>query len=291
MAFLLAGQAYAQDDFEWRDLGEQTYTVTCASCHQSNGEGVPGTFPPLAGHVPDILAQGGGRDHLSHTVLYGLNGQIEVSGQSYDGNMPAWGYLGDEDLAAALNYVASAWGNEASLPEDFAWYGPDDVASAREADLTASDVYQERYRIGLAQPEPEGADARGADSGEAQDPDEIDPSEISYSDDTGYFTEQQAAQGAEAYAEHCAECHGQGLRGGFHAPALTSLGFFRDYGGQPMSSLHGYVSSRMPPASPGTLSDRTYVRIMAYWLSENEYPAGSTPLIPEDMNQITIENR
>ena len=74
MAFLLlGGLALAQAD------GAKIY-AQCAGCHQQNGQGIPGAFPPLAGHVAEILAKEGGREYLILVLLYGLQGQIEVKG-------------------------------------------------------------------------------------------------------------------------------------------------------------------------------------------------------------------
>lgn len=63
--FLLGGLALAQVD------GAKLYQQ-CAGCHQANGQGIPGAFPPLAGHVAEILAKEGGRDYLILVLLYGL---------------------------------------------------------------------------------------------------------------------------------------------------------------------------------------------------------------------------
>ncbi len=71
--------------------GQALYGQHCATCHQANGQGLPGAFPPLAGHVPEILAKKEGRTYLLDLVLFGLQGQIRVKGQTYNGAMPAWG--------------------------------------------------------------------------------------------------------------------------------------------------------------------------------------------------------
>jgi cytochrome c553 len=60
----LCATAAAADDggFAWQDVGAQTYAAVCSACRQPNGQGVPDTFPALAGHAPTILARPGGRD-------------------------------------------------------------------------------------------------------------------------------------------------------------------------------------------------------------------------------------
>jgi len=86
--------------------GEKLYASNCASCHQVNGQGLPGVFPPIAGSdwMQDKNA------HLD-AMLNGLRGEITVNGQKYNGVMPAFGHLKDVDLAAIATYERNAWGN------------------------------------------------------------------------------------------------------------------------------------------------------------------------------------
>jgi hypothetical protein len=50
-----------------------------------------------------------------HIVKYGLTGAVTVAGKTYNGMMPAWGtQLSDGDIASAVNYIRSAWGNSGS---------------------------------------------------------------------------------------------------------------------------------------------------------------------------------
>jgi mono/diheme cytochrome c family protein/heme/copper-type cytochrome/quinol oxidase subunit 4 len=113
-----------------RALGERTYASTCQGCHQPGGVGLPGAFPPLAGHMPSLYNAEGGREYLIDVLLYGLTGQIQVNGQTYNGNMPAWPGLSDEQIAAVLNHELTAWGNDAEL-ESFTPILPDEVAARR----------------------------------------------------------------------------------------------------------------------------------------------------------------
>lgn len=111
--------------------GEVLYLATCSACHQPNGAGIPSAFPPLAGHVPKLLASPEGRDYLPAVVLNGLSGAMSVEGLTYDGVMPPWPDLDDRQLANVLNYVASAWGNAAALPPDFVAYSAEEIAGRR----------------------------------------------------------------------------------------------------------------------------------------------------------------
>src|SRR5258705_4924492 len=91
--------------------GKVVYSTTCAACHQATGEGVEGTYPPLAGSE----WVNGDEAKVIRIVLHGLTGPVEVAGETYSGMMPPWGgVLKDPELAAVLTYVRSAWGNKAA---------------------------------------------------------------------------------------------------------------------------------------------------------------------------------
>ena len=89
--------------------GQSRFPI-CAGCHQSNGRGMPGTFPPLAGS--EIAT--GSPEIPVRIVLHGLQGPLTVRGQRFNGTMPAWGQFSDADIATTLTYVRSQWGNSAS---------------------------------------------------------------------------------------------------------------------------------------------------------------------------------
>jgi mono/diheme cytochrome c family protein len=126
--------------------GTKVY-AQCQGCHQANGAGVPGVFPPLAGHVPDILATKGGRTYLVQVLLYGLAGQINVKGQNYNGVMPAWSQLSDADLAGVLNHISTQWGNK--FPAGQKAFTPDEIKAQRGTKLSAQQVYSNRQKIDL----------------------------------------------------------------------------------------------------------------------------------------------
>ncbi len=140
-ALVVAGTALAQGD------GETIFQTNCAACHQASGQGVPGAFPPLAGHVPELLAAEQGRTYLMHVVLFGLQGEIQVAGQTFNGMMPSWSQFSDEQLAAVLNFVATAWENEGMLPEGFEPFTAEEVAAERELGLTPEQVHEQRGEV------------------------------------------------------------------------------------------------------------------------------------------------
>lgn len=93
--------------------GASGYAV-CGGCHQGNGMGIPGQFPPLAGSEWVM----GGTERLIRVVQHGLVGAIKVKGQGYNtpGGMQAFGAaMSSADLANVLTYIRNSWGNEATM--------------------------------------------------------------------------------------------------------------------------------------------------------------------------------
>lgn len=87
-------------------FGQRVFTQNCAACHQVGGQGLPPAFPPLA--ESDYLNEDKGR--AIDALLKGLQGEIQVNGQTFNGVMPALA-LSDEEVANVLTYVYSEWGN------------------------------------------------------------------------------------------------------------------------------------------------------------------------------------
>ncbi|MGY2895374.1 c-type cytochrome [Deinococcus sp. UYEF24] len=117
------------------------FTANCASCHQTTGKGIPGAFPPLAGHFPAILAADG-RKYTINVLLYGLNGAIKVNGKTYNGVMPGFAQLSDADLAALLNEVSTSWKN--TLPDTQKPYTAGEVNAERASKKTPEQVHDLR---------------------------------------------------------------------------------------------------------------------------------------------------
>jgi len=106
--------------------GTQLYTGKCAACHQAAGQGVAGVFPPLVGAEWVLGSEG----RLVQILLHGIQGAIEVNEVVYNGQMPAWKSLTDDEIAALATYVRSTWGNSASAVTA--------ATVARERERTAS---------------------------------------------------------------------------------------------------------------------------------------------------------
>ncbi|MEP6939932.1 MAG: copper-containing nitrite reductase [Rudaea sp.] len=87
--------------------GAQLFTGTCSVCHQVNGAGLPGVFPPLA--KSDLIAADPKRP--IRIVLRGLTGKITVNGKDYESVMPPMTQLNDDEVANILTYVLNSWDN------------------------------------------------------------------------------------------------------------------------------------------------------------------------------------
>src|SRR5436190_8896141 len=94
------------------ERGKKIFLANCATCHQANGLGVPGQYPPLAGSE---FTTGGSR-RPAMIVLKGLQGPVKVKGQQFGtAVMQPWDKtLTDQKIADVLTYERSEWGNSAS---------------------------------------------------------------------------------------------------------------------------------------------------------------------------------
>jgi len=90
-----AAKSWSLDDLMAQ--GEKAYATNCGTCHQVNGEGVPGAFPALKGSP---IATGPVEKHIE-LVIHGPASK----------KMPGFAYLSDADLAAIITYERNAWGN------------------------------------------------------------------------------------------------------------------------------------------------------------------------------------
>jgi nitrite reductase (NO-forming)/hydroxylamine reductase len=181
--------------------GKKVYEGNCAACHQPDGTGLKGAFPPLAGS--DYLE--GDRKQVMTAALFGLSGPITVNDEQYNGVMPSMGHLSDADLAAALTYVWSSWGNDGA------------AVSVEEVAALRTELGQEDRAAGERHP--------GATEGELKyrgAPSAIPADETRQIMAAGgpVLTEDEFAVATQLYFERCAGCHGV-LRKGATGKALT----------------------------------------------------------------------
>jgi mono/diheme cytochrome c family protein len=97
----------------------------------------------------------------------------------------------------------------------------------------------------------------------------------------GVYTSAQADRGRGFYNEHCAMCHGGDLQGA-ESRALSGDRFWTSWQETTVDRLLGHVSTNMPHSEDGslkgTLGASVYADIVAYILSRNDFPAGSSEL-------------
>lgn len=95
--------------------GESIYQMACLACHQPEGKGLAGVYPPLDGSA----WVKGDEQRLIKIVLNGLTGPVDVAGEKYGAGtqsvpMPAMGGMSDEDIASVLSYIRQEFGAGAS---------------------------------------------------------------------------------------------------------------------------------------------------------------------------------
>ena len=106
----------------------------------------------------------------------------------------------------------------------------------------------------------------------------------------GWFTEEQANRGSEAYDQHCAHCHGAELGGGV-GPALAGDTFWDRWEGEAVHALYEVISETMPQDDPGSLDTGTYADVVAFVLQRNDFPTGGEelPADEERLQELTID--
>lgn len=114
-ATVVRGHSVARLPEPLRAEGEALYRKHCSDCHGTQGEGVPGAYPALAGnrdvnaHVPH---------NLIYTVLHGGFAPVTERNPRPFGMPPFVLALSDAQVARVLSYVRQSWGNQASVVEE-----------------------------------------------------------------------------------------------------------------------------------------------------------------------------
>jgi len=242
--------AGAMDELTAR--GQAVFLANCAACHQPDGKGLPGAFPPLAGS--DFLK--GDRKEVLAVALFGLSGPVTVNNQQYNGVMPSMGYLPDADLAAALTYVFTSWGNAGSA------VSVEEVAALRE-ELGQTDRATGQPHTGTSEAEIRYSGA----------PLTISPEEARQmmSREGPALTEDEQQAATQIYFERCAGCHGVLRKGATGKPLTPDI--TREKGTEYLKALITYGSPAGMPnwGSSGELTPEQ-IDIMARFLQQ-EPPA------------------
>ncbi|MFO8232622.1 MAG: cytochrome c [Longimonas sp.] len=160
----LAAASEEEDATEVTVDGGRIYNNRCQSCHQADGQGVSGQFPPLV--ESDWVT--GDKGRLIRILLHGMEGPMEVLGEEYNGVMPSWqNQLDDAEIAAVLTHIRSEWENDASEVT------ADEVAALREAESERSEAWSaEELNDTANQGFPEGADLGESEEEDSEDANE-----------------------------------------------------------------------------------------------------------------------
>ena len=92
--------------------GKQIFTTTCQVCHQANGLGVPGAFPPLEGSEWVT----GSTKRIVAILLHGINGEIVVKGEKFQNAMPPFkDQFSSADIAAVATFIRQTFGKKTDV--------------------------------------------------------------------------------------------------------------------------------------------------------------------------------
>jgi len=266
--------------------GETTFKAACMACHQADGKGLPGAFPPLAGS--DYLLKDKAR--AVATVVHGRTGPITVNGQKFDSVMPPMSQLSDEDIANVLTFVSNNWGNKGFR-------------------VAAVEVAKER---GVPQKKTAGSPTEhpGATVSELkyQGAPSTVPSEaaqVHITPGAPDMTEAEFTQAKQIYFERCAGCHGVLRKGATGKPLTPDI--TQTKGTEYLKVFIKYGSPAGMPnwGTSGQLTDEQ-VDIMARFVQHEpptppefgmkEMQASYRSLVPVEkrptkkMNDLNIEN-
>ena len=229
--------------------GKTLFSTNCAACHQTEGQGLKGAFPPLAGS--DKLKEGG--MFAVHAALNGLSGPITVLGVEYNGVMPALSYLKDGDVADIVTFVMNSWGNPGG-------------------EISSAQVAAARGGVAVTGPSDHPVSSSGQMAYQGA-PSTITAAEArKFIDSEGPgITQAEFDEATTIFFQRCAGCHGVLRKGATGKPLTTDI--TRVKGTDYLKALITYGS---PAGMPnwGTSGDLTpaQVDIMARFL-QHEPPA------------------
>lgn len=229
------------------EAGEKGFQTHCSACHQRDGSGLRGAFPPLAEN-PNIA---GNPEYVTEVILTGQSGEIEVLGVIYDGVMPPMGYLSDQEIADIVGYVLNAWDGEG---------GSIDVAG----------VHEQRVALSLVD-RAEGQRHPGATEGEMGwrgAPSPIEGGRQVVTPGAPEMSEGEFARAQQIYFERCAGCHGVLRKGATGLPLTTDI--TQQKGTEYLKALINYGSPAGMPnwGTSGELTEAD-IDIMARFLQHD----------------------
>jgi cbb3-type cytochrome c oxidase subunit III len=107
----------------------------------------------------------------------------------------------------------------------------------------------------------------------------------------GVYTADQGKRGETDYKEQCAGCHRVDMDAGNSSARFIGKAFMERWREYDLGSLYNFIKVSMPRNKPGSLSESTYLEIIAYLLQSNEFPAGKQELTFDVLKNVQIEEK
>jgi mono/diheme cytochrome c family protein len=151
-ALAAVGSAPAAESTDPLVLGKKAYGINCALCHQADGLGQPGKYPPLDGSAWVV----GSKERLAGILLQGITGSLSVSGGSYGSAvMPAQKTtLSDDKIANIMTYIRASWSNKANAAT------ADEVTKTRAKFASQSNAFCQADLLKIAPDGPDPSDKK-----------------------------------------------------------------------------------------------------------------------------------
>jgi len=184
------------------DAGASAYQTHCQACHQADGSGLRGAFPPLK----DNPRVGGDGSYVVEVILGGQSGPLEVAGVQYNGVMPPMHYLSDDDIVNIAAHVVNTF-------------------TAGQSTIQAADVQDQRVELGLVD-RAAGERHAGATEGEMAyrgTPSPIEGGRQIVTPGAPDLSEVEFNRSQQIYFERCAGCHGVLRKGATGKPLTTDI--------------------------------------------------------------------
>ncbi len=231
--------------------GKELYLQNCAACHQADGKGLPGAFPPLA--QSDFIAADPGT--VLEITLQGRQGKITVNGIEYNNVMPAMSYLSDKDLSRIITFVLNSWDNPGGV-----------VTRKHVAEFRARTETEAKQAAGERHP-----GSGEAEQAYASQPSQITDARARTTPGAPAMSEAEYTQATQIFFERCAGCHGVLRKGATGKPLTPDITMVK--GTEYLKALIKFGSPAGMPnwGTSGELTDAE-IDVMARFL-QHEPPA------------------
>ncbi len=182
--------------------GKAGFLANCVACHQSDGKGMKGVFPPLAGS--DFLKPP--YTEAIDVVINGKSGRLMVNGVEYNNLMPAMSHLTDDDIADILSWIVNSWGNPGGT-----------ITAGQVKQVRGTDVAKRDPAQGQTHPDTSQAEMKYKGAPSVL---ESAQAKIVRSPGAPDLTNKEFEVAKQIFFERCAGCHGV-LRKGATGKPLT----------------------------------------------------------------------